>query len=212
MRGTVPPSGIVWTCFGCLPQLPPPDAKRVVLAINLSLSDGGCGDEECLDKLLAEIDYVVLAVWLFAQVSIGFSPPYMLKWWNEEKMAMLRTHEGQPGRLDSVDISILLSLASLDIKNNTETLQLLSILCQLPDGLHRWEKRVPIISTGLQNIHRVVYLLLKTALILIAGSTLKVLSLIRHFINHHHDPDPDHIRMLEHYFWNLFHTHAKVPL
>jgi hypothetical protein len=51
MRGTVPPSGIMWTCFGCLPQLPPPDAKRVVLAINPSLSDGGRGDKECLDKL-----------------------------------------------------------------------------------------------------------------------------------------------------------------
>jgi hypothetical protein len=80
MRGTVPSSGIVWTRFGCLPQLPPPDAKRVGLAINPSLSDGGRGDEECLDKLLAEIDYVALAVRLFAQVSIGFSPPYMLKY------------------------------------------------------------------------------------------------------------------------------------
>ena len=66
MRGTAPPSGIVWTSFGCLPQLPPLDAKRVVLAINPSLSDGGRRDEECLDKLLAEIDYVALAVRLFA--------------------------------------------------------------------------------------------------------------------------------------------------
>jgi hypothetical protein len=212
MRGTVPPSGIMWTRFSCLPQLPPPDAKRVVLAINPSLSDGGRGDEECLDKLLAELDYVALAVRLFAQVSIGFSPPYMLKWWNEEKTAMLRTHEGRPGRLDSVDISISLSLASSDIKNNPETLQLLSILCQLPDGLHRWEERLPIISTGLNNIHHVVYLLRKTALISIAGSTLKVLSPIRHFINQHHDPDPDHIRTLEDYFWDLVHTYATVPI
>ena len=68
----------MWTQFDCLPQLPPPDAKRVVLAINPSLSDGGCGDEECLDKLLAEIDYVALAVRLFAQVSIGFSPLYKI--------------------------------------------------------------------------------------------------------------------------------------
>jgi len=116
MRGTVPPSGIVWTLFGCLPQLPPPDAKRMFLAINPSLSDGGHGDEECLDKLLAEMDYVPLAVRLLAEVSIGFSPPYMLKWWNEEKTAMLRTHEGPPGRLDSVDISISLSLAALILR------------------------------------------------------------------------------------------------
>jgi hypothetical protein len=101
----------------------------------------------------------------------------------------------------------------LDIKNNPETLQLLSVLCQLPDGLHRWEERLPIIvSTGLQNIRRVVYLLRKTALILISGSILKVLSPIRLFINHHHDPDPNHIRMLEDYFWNLVRTHAMVPI
>jgi tetratricopeptide (TPR) repeat protein len=212
MRGTVPPSGIAWTRSHCLPQLPPPDAKRMFLAINTSLSNGGCGDEECLDKLLAEMDYVPLAVRLLAQVSIGFSPPYMLKWWNEEKTAMLRTYEGPPGRLDSVDISISLSLAVLDIKNNPETLQLLHILSQLPDGLHRWEERLPIISTGLQNFHHLIYLLHKTALVFVAGSSLKVLSPIRHFINHHHDLDPDHIRALEGYFWNLVHTHATVPM
>ena len=59
------------------------------------------------------------------------------------------------------------------------------IVCQLPGGLHWWEEWLPIILMGIWNIHHVVYLL-KTVLILVAGSTLKVLSLIRHFINDHH--------------------------
>jgi tetratricopeptide (TPR) repeat protein len=210
MRGTVPPSEVAWTCFGCLPQLPPPDAKKMFLAINPSLSDGGHGDEECLDKLLAEMDYVPLAVRLLAQVSIGFSPPYMLKWWSKEKTAMLHTHEGPPGRLDSVDISISLSLAALDIGNNPDILQLLSMLCQLPDGLHQWEERLPIVTAGFQNIHHLFYLLRKTALIFIAGSTLKVLSPIRHFINRHHSVAPGHIRALENYFWDVVRTHAET--
>jgi tetratricopeptide (TPR) repeat protein len=212
MRGTIPPLGIAWTRFGCLPQLSPLDAKRLFLAINPSLSDGGRGDAGCLDRLLEEMDYVPLAVRLLAQISIGFSSQYMLKRWNQEKTAMLRTHEGPPGKLESIEVSISLSLTTLDIRSNPATVQLLVILCQLPDGLHRWEERLPIISTGLQNIHHLVYLLRKTALVFIAGSSLKVLSPIRHFIHRHHDADPDHIRALESYFWDLVHTHATVPM
>jgi tetratricopeptide (TPR) repeat protein len=212
MRGTIPPSGIVWTRFGCLPRLSSRDAKRVFLAINPSLSDGGRGDEECLDKLLEEMDYVPLAVQLLAQISIGFSSQYMLKRWNQEKTAMLCTHEGPPGKLESIEVSISLSLTTLDIRSNPATIQLLVILCQLPDGLHQWEERLPIISTGLQNIHHLVYLLRKTALIFLAGSSLKVLSPIRHFIHRYHNADPDSIQALENYFWDLVHTHAAVPM
>jgi len=97
MRGSVPPSGIAWTRFGCLPQLLPLDAKRLFLAINLLVDNGDSGHGECLDMLLAEVDHVPLAVRLLAQVSIGFPAPYMLKRWKEEKTAMLRTHEGPQG-------------------------------------------------------------------------------------------------------------------
>jgi tetratricopeptide (TPR) repeat protein len=211
MRASVPPSGITWTHFDCLPQLSPTDAKQIFLAINPSSNDVDSRDEECLDKLLAEMDYVPLAVRLLAQVSIGFSLSYMLKWWKEERTAMLRIHEGTPGKLESVEVSISLSLAALDIKNNPETLQLLGILCQLLDGLHRWEERLPMIFTGLQNIRHLVYLLRKTALVFIAGCSLKVLSPIRNFINRHFSVDSDHTRALESYFWDLIHTHATTP-
>jgi tetratricopeptide (TPR) repeat protein len=136
----------------------------------------------------------------------------MLKRWTEKKTAMLRTHEGAPGKLESIEVSIELSLATVDIKNNPEAVQLLGILCQLPDGLHRWEERLPIVAAGLHDVHHLVHLLLKTALVFTADSTLKVLSPIRHFINCHHDPNPDHIRALEEYFWDLVHTHATVPM
>jgi tetratricopeptide (TPR) repeat protein len=212
MRATVPPFGITWTRFDCLPQLSPPDAKQIFLAINPSWDDVDHRDEECLDKLLAEMDYVPLAVRLLAQVSIGFSHAYMLRWWKKEKTAMLRIHEGTPGKLESVEVSISLSLAAVDIKNNPETLQLLSMLCQLPDGLHQWEERLPIISTGLQNIYHLVHLLRKTALIFITGSSLKVLSPIRYFINRHYIADSDRTCELENYFWDLVHTYATVRL
>jgi tetratricopeptide (TPR) repeat protein len=212
MRGAVPPPSIVWTRFHCLPPLPPPDAKSMFLAINPTLNDGDGKDEEYLDTLLAEMDHVPLAVHLLAQISIGFSPLHMLKRWREEKTAMLRTHEAMPGKLESIEVSISISLATLDITSNPEAVQLLGILCQLPDGLRQWEERLPLIGAGLQNIHHLVHLLHKTALISITGGGLKVLSPIRHFINSHHPADSEYIRSLENYFWDLVHMYATEPV
>jgi len=213
MRGTVPPAGIIWTRFKSLPPLSPPDAKSMFLAINPSLDSGGCEDEQYLDMLLGEMDHIPLAVRLLAQVCIGFSPQYMLTRWREERTAMLRTHEATPGKLESIEVSISLSLATLDITRNPDAVELLSMLCQLPDGLQQWEERLPLILTGsgLQNFRHLVHLLNKTALLYTMGSTLKVLSPIRHFINHHHRASSD-IRRLENYFWDLVDRYATAPL
>ena len=164
--------------------------------------------------LLAEMDYVPLAVQLLAQVSIGFSPLHMLKRWKEEKTAMLHTHEAEarPGKLESIEVSISLSLAALDITNHPDAVQLLSVLCHLPDGLGQWEEQLPHIGAGFQNIHHLVHLLHKTALLFITGGRLKVLSPIRHFITSNHQTDTEHIHCMENYFWDLVHTYATEPL
>ncbi|KIM71266.1 hypothetical protein PILCRDRAFT_17220 [Piloderma croceum F 1598] len=139
MRGTVPPPDIMWTHFESLPPLSPPDAKSMFLAINQSINIGD-GKDEHLDMLLAEMDYVPLAVRLLANVCIGFSPQYMLARWRKEQTAMLCTHKVTPGKLESIEVSISLSLATLEITSHPEAVQLLSILCQLPDGLQQWEE------------------------------------------------------------------------
>ena len=214
MRGTVPPAGIIWTRFENLPPLSPADAKDMFLAINPSLDNAGCEGEQDLDMLLAEMDHVPLAVRLLAQVCIGFSPEYMLTRWKEERTAMLRTHEATPGKLESIEVSISLSLATLELTSNPDAVQLLSILCQLPDGLQQWEERLPLILAGsrLQNYRHLVHLLHKTALLYIIGNGLKVLSPIRNFINHHHQASSEHTRRLENYFWELIDTCATTPL
>ncbi|KIM83176.1 hypothetical protein PILCRDRAFT_7145 [Piloderma croceum F 1598] len=160
------------------------------------------------------MDYVPLAVRLLANVCIGFSPQYMLTRWRKEKTAMLCTHEVTPDKLESIEVSISLSLAALDIASHPEAVQLLSILCQLPDGLQQWEEQLPLIlmGAGLQNFHHLVHLLHKTALLLITSSGLKVLSPIRHFINLHHQASLEDIQRLENHFWDLIHTHATTPL
>jgi tetratricopeptide (TPR) repeat protein len=212
MRGIVPPVVIRWTRFDCLNPLSHPDAKRVFLAINPSMNDPDRRDKECLDTLLTEMDCVPLAIRLVAQVSIGFSPQYMLNRWRKETTVILHAGEELPVRLESVDVSISLSLAALDIKNNPETVQLLGILSQLPDGLHRWEERLPVVAAGLLKVRHLVYLLRKIALLFTTGSTLKVLSPIKHFINLYHEVDSNHIRVLQNYFWDLIHTHAVLSM
>ena len=81
IRVAVPPPSINWTRFYCLPPLAPPDAKSLFLAINPCLNGADNKSQESLDTLLAGVGYVPLAVRLLAQVSIGFSPVYMLKRW-----------------------------------------------------------------------------------------------------------------------------------
>jgi tetratricopeptide (TPR) repeat protein len=208
MRAAVPPGGIMWTQFHILSPLSSPAAKSLFLAINPLPSNGDIGGESSLDFLLAEMNYVPLAIQLLAQVSIGFSPSYMLQRWKKEKTAMLHTHEADPDKLESIEVSISLSLAALDITNNPEAVQLLSTLCQLPDGLYQWEERLTYIGEGFQNVNHLVHILHKTALLFISGDRLKVMSPIRHFITCHHPANTHHIQCLEKYFWSLVHTHA----
>jgi len=59
--------------------------------------------------MLAEMDYVPLAVLLLAQVSIRFSPRYMLNRWREKQTVLLCTRELKPGKLESIEVSISLS-------------------------------------------------------------------------------------------------------
>ena len=212
MRGAVPPSGIIWTCFETLPPMSPADARSLFLAINSSLNAGDRKNDENLNTLLAEMDYVPLAVLLLAQVSIGFSPQYMLNRWREKQTEILCTHKVMPGKLESIEVSISLSLANLEITSNPDAVQLLSVLCCLPDGLHQWEEQLPLIWVGQQSVHDLVHILHKTALLLIVGNGLKVLSPIRHFINHHHQVDEYHLESLEHYFWTLVDKYAATPL
>jgi hypothetical protein len=135
----------------------------------------------------------------------------MLNRWREKQTEILCTHKVMPGRLESIEVSISLSLATLEITSNPDAVQLLGILCQLPDGLRQWEERLPLIWVGHQSVYDLIHILHKTALLCIVGSGLKVLSPIRHFINRHHQADVDHIQRLEHFFWTLVDKYAGTP-
>ncbi|KAF7973045.1 hypothetical protein HWV62_16332 [Athelia sp. TMB] len=210
MRAAVPPPGIQWTFFEPLPPISPSSAKDVFQAVNPAF--GNCAENESrgLGELLKELDYVPLAIHLLAQVSFGCSATFMLKRWREEKIEMLRLDDATEDKHESVEVSVSLSIRSLDVEKNPRAIQLLSILCLLPDGLHRWEERLGVIGRTLVGACSARTLLQRLALIQVTGATIRVLSPIRHFVLRRHPPDPEHARCLYTIFWELVDANAAV--
>ncbi|KZP06682.1 TPR-like protein [Athelia psychrophila] len=212
MRATDPPPEIRWSWSETIPALSPTSAKETFLAIHGQLPRGANGYDAILDELLKELDYVPLAIHLLAQVSRGFKPTFMLKRWREQKTQMLRLPTATPGlsRLQSVDMSVSFSIASLDAAQNPGSVQLLGMLCLLPDGLLHWEERLEVIGETFPTATSDLLLLRKFALVYITGDKLAVLSPIRHFVLQYHPPDFQHVQCIYNIFWELVHAYAMV--
>ena len=112
-----------------LPSYFIPSTRQRVVSIHAAFCSGSSSDEQIVDKSLKELDYVPLAIHLLAQVSLDLTPEFTLKQWQKKKTQML----------ESVEVSIALSITSLDIIKHPGTIQLLGMLCLLPDGLLQWQ-------------------------------------------------------------------------
>ena len=159
--------------------------------------------------LLKELDYIPLAIHLIAQACSGFSTQHMLKLWREKRTALLQTRGRHADKLESIEVSISISLSSLNSTDNHQAVQLLAILCLLPDGLLHWEERLWDIGSKFENVHGLLQSLRRTSLVFISIDVLKVLSPIRHFVINHHPAAEDYVNALEAYFWKLVVTYAS---
>ncbi|KZP06453.1 hypothetical protein FIBSPDRAFT_1053523 [Athelia psychrophila] len=210
MRATTPPPGIRWTFFESLPPLHASSAKEIFLAINAAFCDGSDDGDEVLDELLMELDYVPLAIHLLAHVSTDTPPRLVLKQWQKQRTRMLSLDSYTIDKLESVDVSISLSMESLDVNRNSDAIQLLGMLCLLPDGLLRWQDRLEVIEKTFETASSDLFLLRKFALVYTTGAKLGVLSPIRYFILRHYPPDSQHVRCISNIIWELVYTHAMV--
>ncbi|KAF7972382.1 hypothetical protein HWV62_18096 [Athelia sp. TMB] len=212
MRATDPPAEIQWTFAEILPPLSPSSARDVFLAVHANFTDGSIESESILRELLDDLDHVPLAIHLLAQVSRGFQPRFILKRWRQRRTQMLHLESGkrQLDKLESVDVSISLSMTSLDAAHNSGAIQLLAMLCLLPDGLLCWQERLEIMEETFDNIFFDLQLLQRFALVYISGNKLGVLSPIRHFVHHHHPLDLQHAQCIFDVFWKLIGVHALV--
>ncbi|KAF7972920.1 hypothetical protein HWV62_16572 [Athelia sp. TMB] len=210
MRTASPPPGIRWTIAHNLSPLSPSPARDVFLAINTAFTDVSDDDNAVLDELLKELDYVPLAIHLLAQISLGLSAAFVLKQWREQRTSLLSLDPSTQDKLESIDVSIALSVTSLDVTRNPQAIQLLGMLCLLPDGLLHYEERLAIITRTFLTSMSDFFLLRKLALVYTSGSKLGVLSPIRHFILAHHPPDTQHAQCIYGIFWKLVDTYALV--
>ena len=205
-RGNIPPSIVKWTHVECLSPLSPEHAKLLFLTLHCGERDE-LEDHPNLMTLLKELDYIPLAIHLIAQACLGFSMQQMLELWREKRTALLKTG-GKSRYNESLEVSISISLSLLGSTGNHQAVQLLAVLCLLPDGLLRWRERLQVIGSQFENVHGLLQSLRRTSLVFTSNDILKVLSPIRHFMIDHHPATEDHVKALEAYFWNLVMTYA----
>lgn len=182
------------------------------LAINSETFDTSEDSQWLLSELLKAVDHVPLAIHLLAHVSIGLLPHQVMDRWRNEKSSMLSVSSKTAHKLESVDVSISLSITYLDIDENSEAIQLLGMLCLLPDELLRWHERLRVVAQSFGSAFSSLDALHKHALIYTEGDKLGVLSPIRHFVLHHHPPDAEHVYCMYDVFRDFVDTHTQGDL
>ncbi|KAJ7624276.1 P-loop containing nucleoside triphosphate hydrolase protein [Mycena polygramma] len=129
MRGAERPAKVAWT-HPFLPPLSPleEDAARQTF---IDIADNVHNPDE-VEKVLALTDNMPLAISLLAHLVDAEGCSTVLFRWEEEKMSMIS--DGHDRR-SSLDLSISLSLSSPRLNIFPHSLELLSLLSMLPNGL-----------------------------------------------------------------------------
>jgi len=185
--------------WGHLPMVEPLSleaAKKVYTAICPIV-------DSFLEELLTQLDCVPLAIVLMAHIGQkGDSPKHLLKQWKEEHTAFLSCHIQQPGRLNSLEMSIRVSLHSPSMAANPEAQQLLSLISLLPAGV--LSGQLPAIVPSVSRPNAASATLRGTALAYYSNEgTLHVLSPIQHYMLACHPPSEEMVKHLEHYYFEL---------
>ncbi|KAG8862286.1 hypothetical protein FRB96_001865 [Tulasnella sp. 330] len=189
MRGTLPGSTrIRWTKPELFPlvALSPNAAQQLWFEVCDEASDD---HDEALDDLLAELDYVPLAVTLMAKVGRDCmeGPKELLSRWKSEGTDIM----DEPGadRRSSVNMSIEFSLKSKHLKNNPDALNLLSVISALPGGVRT--ELFPVLIPSIKSAAKAEASLLEASLLYSTrDKKLRVLSPIRSYMAHHHPLTP----------------------
>ncbi|EJU05846.1 hypothetical protein DACRYDRAFT_104334 [Dacryopinax primogenitus] len=192
MRGTQGPMGVDWS----QPLLPPLDALDSSTARQIYLANGGRSDDH-LDELLQELDGWPLAVVLMAYQGQTQWPSQLLSAYRREQTALMSIRPGD--RRTSVEVSISLSLQCQAVSDAFEALELLGLLCLLPDGMEE-----DILQTALPDMHNIpqsIRVLQHVSLVTrLEGGELKVLSPIRTYVLRVCAPSMRHRLTLEDFF------------
>ncbi|THU94259.1 hypothetical protein K435DRAFT_839903 [Dendrothele bispora CBS 962.96] len=143
MRGPHGPGDIPWEALGDgsgVPQLSPAAANEAFKAFAGPKVESSETSDSLVGQLMYELDYVPLAIKLSAYHARKISLDTLTEMWKNHKTRMLRDATTQDSRSTSVEFSINLSIQLLD--ENKYSIQLLSILSFLPNGVPFWESNL----------------------------------------------------------------------
>ncbi|KZO90378.1 hypothetical protein CALVIDRAFT_569096 [Calocera viscosa TUFC12733] len=126
--GTQHPAGIEWS----QPVLPPLGALDPLTSRAVYLAYGG-KDEDQLEDLLALLEGSPLAIGLAVKQNQTRSAAELVQAYGQQKISMVGRDNSIP--LNSLELIIHLALDSQPMRNSPQSLQVLSMLSLLPDGI-----------------------------------------------------------------------------
>lgn len=211
MRGTEMPRGVAWTrpFLSPLRPLERDAARQAFFALNECAED-----DPAVDELLEKLDRVPLAVALVGVRAQFSRPREILDAWGGG-MKLERT----ANRMDSVDVSIKISLEADRVRSTPEAIELLGALAMLPDGVR--EDAVCEMFAHVPKVQEALAVLLQTALAYrdssrandehsTSGDTIRVLAPIRQYMQRAQPILPIHRACLEAYYVTLSSWITKV--
>ena len=165
--------------------------------------------DDQLEELLRALDCWPLAITLVARVGQKnqMKPSALLMSWEKEKTASL---EISPDRLESIDISIRLSLRSRSMISNPDALKLLQVLASLPGGI--WPENLQDVAPAIREVDAAQRTLIDASLAeYTPDHKLKVLSPIRAHVLKYDPPDASDIVALRRFYFHLVEAGKHDP-
>ena len=190
LRGEQRPFGPNWREAIHAGPLDPFSARNAFLAI----AGERYQNDTDLNGLLLELDGLALAVILLASQAEGEPDLSILRQrWQDQRTSLLR-RAGAQERLQSLEVSLRLSIDSPRVTE--ESRRLLSILGLLPEGVAR-EDLMELLP---QHGHDAASVLRKVGLAFDQGSRFRMLAPVREYVRQYHPPLPEDLdRTVDHY-------------
>jgi tetratricopeptide (TPR) repeat protein len=194
LRSMTRPRGVPWRDPIEPKLLPEGEAKRLFLEV----SGGRFANDPHLDKLIADLDGLPLAIELLAMRAEG-EPNLKGLWqqWQSKRSKLLKRDGVAEDRLSSFAASFELSFDKKQNPRMTQDAQrLVTLLGQLPDGIAHSDLNA-LLSPGGEDAATV---LRKVGLAFSDAERLRMLAPLREYANRHHPPTPDDNQaMIKHY-------------
>ncbi|KZT56066.1 hypothetical protein CALCODRAFT_550861 [Calocera cornea HHB12733] len=197
MRGNGPPDGVIWEDA----YRQPLERLSLTSSRDIWISIAG-NDDPKLDQLLARLDGLPLAIRLMArQARLNQrSPAQLLEDYDVEATRLLKAREG--GKENSLEMTLRLSLECPSMAQEPKALQLLSVLCLLPDGASI-EMLRDMLPGMRATITACATTLLQVALCWPEKGRLRVLSPIRDFVTDLYPPNASSLDQIRNYFTQM---------